>query len=151
MKNEDQFKSNLVAVGEVFSKEVSPALAKIYWRSLSQFTDNQVQAAFDRAVTNLKFFPKPAELIELIEGTRTEQAHGAWGILLRELSDSANAQLDPISVKTVESMGGIRYLATRSMRDLEFKEKTFVTIYESLSERDEFLGIENESRNDDPE
>ena len=57
MKNEDQFKSNLVAVGEVFSKEVSPALAKIYWRSLSQFTDNQVQAAFDRAVTNLKFFP----------------------------------------------------------------------------------------------
>lgn len=66
MQDYDKFKSYMSLLGEIHSKEISDILKDAYWIALKQFSDDQCNKAFDRAIGSCKFFPKPAELIEFI-------------------------------------------------------------------------------------
>ena len=68
MKDKKLFQEYMTAVSELFDREISKTSIQIYWQTLSQYTDEQCKVAFDMAIRTLKFFPKPAELIELIPG-----------------------------------------------------------------------------------
>lgn len=63
-----EFYKIMAALAEVFSKEISPQLSAIYFQALSGLSVDQVKAAVRRAVSECKFFPKPAELIEMAGG-----------------------------------------------------------------------------------
>jgi hypothetical protein len=63
---------------EVFDKEVTPQRVEIYFRALAAYPIDRIAAAVEEAVRTLKFFPKPAELIELIEGSPDDQAEHGW-------------------------------------------------------------------------
>ena len=39
---------------------------KIYWKALKQFSEDQIYAAYDSCINELKFFPKPAEVVKRI-------------------------------------------------------------------------------------
>jgi len=69
MNNKISFKEFMAGAGEIFDKQVTPILSKMYWKSLEPFTDEQCRKAFNLAIERCKFFPKPAELIELIRGS----------------------------------------------------------------------------------
>ena len=56
----------------VFDKDITVKLADIYWKVLKRFSDKEVSDAFEQAIKKCRFFPKPAELIEFIEGSREE-------------------------------------------------------------------------------
>ena len=68
MNNEKMFKEYIAAISELHSKQISKTTARIYWETLADYSDEQCNRAFDLAIRTLKFFPKPAELIELIPG-----------------------------------------------------------------------------------
>ena len=68
MKNQELFKNFMAGLGEVFGKEISDILFDIYWNALKDFTDEQCKTAFNKAMVQCKFFPKPVEIIELIGG-----------------------------------------------------------------------------------
>jgi hypothetical protein len=63
---------------EVFDKELTPQRVEIYFRALAAYPIDRIVDAVEEAVRTLKFFPKPAELIELIEGSPEDQAEHAW-------------------------------------------------------------------------
>lgn len=67
MKNETKFKELMSALGELFDKEISPVLSNIYWKSLENISDDDAINGFNKSFTFCKFFPKPAELIDLMK------------------------------------------------------------------------------------
>ncbi len=68
MKKEDKktFGLLMAKIGEVFSIRPSAVMISIYFNHLSEFSIQQVEEAFDRAIDKLKWFPKIAEIRDLI-------------------------------------------------------------------------------------
>lgn len=64
--DKNQFTRLMAVLGEVFSKEISPELAEIYYHTLEPYSIAEVTGSVGNAVRTLKFFPKPVELIEPI-------------------------------------------------------------------------------------
>ena len=133
MKNENKFKESLLAMGEVFDKEITPSLGQIYWTSLKEFSDEDVFSAFDQAMVSSKFFPKPAEIREIICGSGEEQAHAAWGVILQclEKGNPPPDHLHPIT----RQLGGWGTLKQKTYRELDFIKKDFVEIFSLQSNR----------------
>lgn len=93
MKNKKLFKEFMVGMGEMFEKEISNILSNLYWKAIEPFTDEQCRGAFNKAITQCKFFPKIADLVELMGG-------GAG-----KLEDIAQVQADLV-IKAIRHIGG---------------------------------------------
>jgi hypothetical protein len=74
----EAFAGFMAVLEEVFGKDLNPQLVEIYFRALANWPIERIAAAVDEAVRTLKFFPKPAKLIELIEGSPADRAERAW-------------------------------------------------------------------------
>jgi hypothetical protein len=83
MKNEDfdKFQVLMTTLSELYEKSPSEAALKMYALALKDFSIEQVTYAVQRAITELKWFPKPAELIEMIRGSFVDRSEQAWEIL----------------------------------------------------------------------
>ena len=140
MKNLEMFNQQLTGMGEVFNKAITPALAQIYWTSLKEFTDEQVKTAFEQALGSLKFFPKPSELREIIQGTGDEHGHEAWSEIMfcLERGKPPPEELHHIT----RSLGGWGNLKLKTYKDLEFVKRDFMEIYVAQDARGE---LENRS------
>ena len=62
-----KFSQDLVLLAEIHGKTVSSAMIGLYFKALESHKPDEVSWAMSTAVKTLKFFPKPAELIEIIE------------------------------------------------------------------------------------
>jgi hypothetical protein len=133
MKNQEAFKQNLAGLAEVFGREITPSLGQIYWTTLKEFSDEQVSNAITQAVATLKFFPKPAELREIITGTSDEAAHEAWGEALRCL-ERGKAPPEYLHEIT-RQLGGWGNLKRKTYRDLDFIKRDFIELYATKTER----------------
>src|SRR5262249_12841596 len=80
MTNDDfpGFKAVLGALAEVYDAPISAERALLYFGALSAHDLETVGAAVQAHIKRSKFFPKPAELIELIEGDPEDKAVRAW-------------------------------------------------------------------------
>lgn len=103
MKNQEMFKKFMAGMGEVFGKEISDILFDIYWNALKDFSDEQCKTSFNRAMVQCKFFPKPVELIDMINCERGQ------------LEDIAQIQAD-IVVNAIKKIG--------QYQSVKFKDKT---------------------------
>src|SRR5882672_1981761 len=75
----EAFAGLMALLAETFDKVLTPSRVEIYFRAMADWSIERIAAAVDAAVCRLKFFPKPAELIELIEWSPDDQAEHAWG------------------------------------------------------------------------
>lgn len=80
-------------LSETFNKPVSDPLAEIYFRTLKNFTIEQVESAVEQAIASRKFFPKPAELRELLEGSPDDQSMQAWAMFLEAAASGGHASI----------------------------------------------------------
>jgi hypothetical protein len=76
----------LLAMAEIFREPVTAELLAMYVESLSDLPDEQIRLCVGRAIRELKWFPKPAELRELVGcNPREEQdaeARAAWDVVV---------------------------------------------------------------------
>jgi hypothetical protein len=79
------FAELLLAIGETYGEPVSDARLEIYFRALSDLDFTDVRSAADIHVRMQKFFPRPAELREAVEGSVEDQAELAWSHVRREI------------------------------------------------------------------
>ncbi|HEA67185.1 MAG TPA: hypothetical protein ENI07_10250 [Desulfobacterales bacterium] len=56
------------ALCELHDKKISPVARKMYAETLKGFSADQITMAISQSIREHKWFPKPAELIELING-----------------------------------------------------------------------------------
>lgn len=111
MTNHDsaEFARLFTLLSQTFDKEASDALAQIYFDGLKDFAIEQVAAAVNQAVRTKKFWPKVAELRELIEGSVDDRAAQAWAAFLEAAADGGQASIrfsDPAAARAVDAVFG---------------------------------------------
>lgn len=84
MTNADRvpFMELMVGLGETYNEPVSDARMEIYFSAMSDFDIETVRAAANAHARNSKFFPKPAELRELVGGNVEDRAEIAWNAVV---------------------------------------------------------------------
>ena len=80
-----RFSIAMCALGEVFNRELTEPLIQIYFRAMNGLSIEDFERACYSAINECKFFPKPVELREMLDGSRDDQATAAW-----ELACEAN-------------------------------------------------------------
>ena len=124
MRTEDflKFTEYLLTLGEVFGEQISELRLEAYRAALDGYELPAIESAMRRATATLKFFPKPAELIELMEGSHDDRAGQAWHVLLDAVSDGGNASvkfLDPAAAVAMDVTFGGYLQAARTIREAD--------------------------------
>lgn len=77
-----QFAAVLAQVAEVFGESVSTGRAEAYFSALSELEIAEVRAAAAALIRSCRFFPKPAEWLEVLQGSPEDHAERAWSNVL---------------------------------------------------------------------
>ena len=142
MENKEIFKNYMSIFGEMFDKALSPALTSIYWESFKSYTDDQCEKAFKDAIVTCKFFPKPAEIIELIMSTnKGYKALEAWTEILLAIENRKQDKLgimdpdikDPKSILALYSLGGIEFILKAESKNMRWVRKDFIDTYNMIN------------------
>mgnify|MGYP001571222255 CR=1 FL=1 len=87
------FAVQLAMLSEVFDKELSTAASEAYFGALRRYDIEAVRLAVERAICQCQFFPRPAQLIDLLEGgTIEDRAMLAWNRVLGALEAHGTGQ-----------------------------------------------------------
>lgn len=136
MQNAQKFDENLFMLAETFRVELSQMQLRAYKLVLSKYTDQQIEEGFLQAIATLKFFPKPAEIIELIEGKPSDQAILAWEKLLQAIQEHGSYYSvifeDGRIAQTVELMGGWLQICAMTIDETHWRMTDFTKIYQGL-------------------
>ena len=73
-----EFGNILAVLSQMFNESVSEMRAEAYWIALRDCELSALKHAALKAMQSLKFFPKPAELRELLDGAGEDDAEKAW-------------------------------------------------------------------------
>jgi hypothetical protein len=79
------FAELMVGLGETYGEPVSTARMEIYFAALRDLPLVQLRQAATLLVRTSKFFPRPSELREALDGSVDERADLAWVKLLQEV------------------------------------------------------------------
>lgn len=77
------FAELMLGLGETFGEPVSDARMEIYFAALADLELADVRVAATAAVRGSSFFPRPAEIRELIAGKAEDRAEFAWLALVK--------------------------------------------------------------------
>lgn len=131
--NYEEFTKFLMAIGELFDKKLSPAVFEIYYEVLKEYPWEDILHAFNQAIRTCKFFPKPAEIIEIIEGSPQSRAEVAWRDVLDAISSVGGYESitfdDPAINIVIEQLGGWIELTGKTKEELKFLERNFKQLY----------------------
>ena len=153
MQNTDAFDQGMFALGETFGMEISAFKLRIYQEALKDFSDEQIQMAMGMAIKGLKFFPKPVELIELMQGNPEENAVEAWGLLLETIKTQGAYKsimfADAKIGHCVEMMGGWPEVCRMRVEETGMRCAQFQKIYRACPvnvPQKQLAGIEEQHR-----
>ncbi len=106
MTNDERpaFGKLLVMLSQMYNETISEMRAEAYWIALRDCDLNDLQQATMKAMQSLKFFPKPAELRELLSGAGEDDAEKAWQLYkaeARRVGGYASPTLDAALAETL--------------------------------------------------
>jgi hypothetical protein len=136
MQDIKRFASNLNGLAEILGAELSELKLSFYERALSHFSDDHIEMAVTVAAQTMEFFPKPVQLIEIIQGKSQERALIAWDQLIASVQRYGSYHSvifgDGKIAKAVELMGG--WVHVCGMREDETKicMPQFLKTYQGL-------------------
>ena len=130
MNDRDTFKKHMTMFAGTFNTELTELMLKTYWEILSDMSDGEFEASARAYMTVGRFFPKPADLIEHSAGSPVAKKERVWTSVVRGLRDSSNMKVSNSAMEAVKAIGGARYLGQLSMKELEFKKKDFMEVYQ---------------------
>lgn len=78
----DDFTIILDQLAEMHRHQISVGLKKLYFAALSPFSLEQIQEAAIFLAQDSKWFPKPADFVEAIDGNPQSKAENAWSLFV---------------------------------------------------------------------
>jgi hypothetical protein len=139
MKDKKMFGEFILAIGEMFDKDISDVLRQLYWKALEPFTDEQCKKAFNDVILSSRFFPKPIDIIEKIKGTQSNRATEAWIQTLtaiRRIGTYRSVKFsDPVIHAVIEFMSGWPEMGNILVDDEKWKQKEFERLYPIMEAR----------------
>lgn len=151
--NEEKRIQALIALAELFDRPpLSEAVLAMYDKALDRFTDEQFDRAMNMAVKTCKFFPKPAELIEFMQGDAAGNALVAWETLQQTMQQHGPYRSvlfqDGRIFRVVQALGGWKEVCSWLTKDLPYRRAEFMKLYASAPVcRSEVLAGEFELEN----
>ena len=131
------FSKGMAVLIKLFNKKMEKQVTQAYWYVLKDYSEEQIQQAFNRALRECKFFPMPAQFIEFIEGNADEKAERAWIVLMDVIEKYGHYYSvvfeDGKIAKAVEVLGGWEYMCSLNIQQLNFKKKEFINIYKAIN------------------
>lgn len=141
MLNRDEFIKMLSGLCEMFNKQPSEFIFDTYYDILKNYSNEQVRFAVRNCLKSHKWntLPKPAELLEFIEGSKEDKALRAWVYVLEAIRKAGYYQTVEFKDKIIHSclneLGGWQWLCSQQKDDLPFIEKRFLDLYRVFSAR----------------
>ena len=150
-KNEKkQFLEILSVVSDLYDKNISEPAIKLYLRLLEPYEFEAVKSAFERYLRNAggngSYFPKPADIIALIEGSPSDRASQAWAEVKEALERIGTYQSvrfrDPVINACINALGGWVRLGELDNQAIEFVGNEFRKLYRQFVRTGEIPEIE---------
>lgn len=66
----EQLESSMTEASILFDKKLSAELVGVYYDAMKDFPDEKIKMAFKKYFKTGKFFPRPADIIEIINAPR---------------------------------------------------------------------------------
>jgi len=139
MLNKEKFVDLIAKVSEVFGKDLSQEAIRIYYEVLKEYSYDQIERAFYLILQTHIYntFPKPAEIIEAIEGKQTERSLAAWQTVIDTVRkvghwDSVSFD-DRVIHNCIEALGDWEWLCGQTKDELKFVQKEFERLYTMFS------------------
>lgn len=135
----EEFVKVLILAAELYSKEISNTLVKLYWHALQLYPLQDVARAFKmhfQDPDNGQFMPKPADIVRVIKGNSQTQSMVAWSKVeqaIRLVGPYPSVVFDdPIIHIVLHEMGGWVKLCQTSQKEFPFVNREFQTRYISF-------------------
>jgi hypothetical protein len=139
MKDEIKFKQYMTTLGELFDRPMTSLLTTLYWKVMEPFTDEECERAFKEILFSAKFFPKPAEFIEVLRGNESDLVAQAWiktVEAIRHYGNYASIKFDdPVIHAVIEFMGGWPETGNWTDDELKWKQREFERLYGIMQAR----------------
>lgn len=100
----DRFTNAMLALAEVFKNPVSERLTTTYYESLKDLTIEQFETAAQHVIDTGRFFPKPVELREAVEGNQSDEAALAFAEFQQEVSRVGYMRTPSLQPATMEAV-----------------------------------------------
>jgi len=139
-----EFARIMMALSEVFDGGREPNALKIelYFQALKEFRIEDISGAATAMIRGRVYpsFPKPAEIIQEINGTGEDRSMFAWilvvGAIRRHGSYSSVKFDDPAIHSVIGVMGGWPMLCQTEEDELKWRQKEFDGLYQVLAKQD---------------
>lgn len=136
-KQRQEFLEIMAGLSEVYEKELSKKALKFYIQMLEAYDFEAVKAALNRYVRNASgqgaFFPKPGDIIALIEGAPEDRAEKAWAGVLEALERVGTWKSvrfrDPVVNVCIAELGGWIRLGELTYDEIKFLGHEFRKLY----------------------
>jgi hypothetical protein len=143
MTDDRKFKEYMTVLGELFDKPMSEMLMSLYWKSLEPFTDEECKRAFESVMGTARFFPKPADFLEILRGKDEDRATRAWILVAEAVRKVGNYESvefhDPIVHSVFKFWGGWQNAGVSpdwNTSQLPWKQKEFERLYQIMAKND---------------
>jgi hypothetical protein len=144
-KDRDKFAGLMAMLDENYNQQSSKMKMELYFNAFESYDIDLIERVIYQAIRSLKFFPKIAELLELIEGDKCSRSLSAWLLVLEALEQSGTYQSvkfdDPLIHFAIERMGGWLKLADFKGEDLVWAERQFRELYSLGESKVEYLEV----------
>ncbi len=131
-----KFTQMLIEIGALYDKSISAMLSELYWKTLKCYELFKLKKAFEAHIRNPdsgQYFPKPADLVRLIEGTNENKALEAWIKLEKSIMQVGAYQSvvfdDPLIHLVLEDLGGWIKICSTLIKDLPYRAHEFQKRY----------------------
>lgn len=142
IQDKSKFAQLLTDVQAFYRQNVSTFALGVWWQACERFDFEQVSKALTQHAMDPdrgQFAPKPADVVRLLQGTRTDRALLAWGKVLDAMQRVGAYQSvafdDPVIHAVVEDIGGWVQLCRSDMAELSHTERRFCDSYRAYATR----------------
>ncbi len=144
MQSRDQkrFIEILTTAAGLYEKDLTEMVIEVYYQTLQGYSIEDISATFTKHIKSSKYFPKPAEILEVLHGVGDEldarslqQAAAVWNAIARVGHGSSVFFKDPVSAAVVKGVyGGWCKLASETKEaEQKWFMKDFTTYYQSYA------------------
>jgi hypothetical protein len=126
----------------MYGKPASEFMYDIYYNIFKDYSAEQFSYALNKCLKNRVYntLPKPAEILEYLEGTQDDKALIAW-LQVKEAIQKGGYYAsiefaDPKIPHCINDLGGWTWLCCSQIGELPFIEKRFMNLYQLYSKRD---------------
>jgi len=137
-----QFFKILGGVYDFYGRDLSTFAGTVWWQSCERFDLEQVTKAFSAHLMDAehgRFLPKPADLVRVLQGTRTDRSLMAWAKVLDAIQHvGAYTSVcfdDGLIHAAIEDMGGWITLCRSTNDELPFLQKRFCDTFKAYTTR----------------